>query len=116
MERWLHETPLPLMALALGHHKPVAYQAPGPAEVETLAQLPRLADQRLPDRARTVQHVNAERPEPDANHIAVLPRPLEKRERVAAELQHVAQNPVPARHHGDVTRAHAARHGHLPRS
>ena len=67
MERRLHEAPLPVMALTLRHHQPVAYQPLGPAEVQALAQLPGLADQRLPDGARTVQHVKAERPEPDAN-------------------------------------------------
>jgi hypothetical protein len=51
MERRLHQAPLPLMALTLRHHEPVAYQPLGPAEVQALAQLPGLADQRLPDGA-----------------------------------------------------------------
>jgi hypothetical protein len=38
MERRLHEAPLPVMAVALGHHQPVADQPLGPAEVEALAQ------------------------------------------------------------------------------
>ena len=116
MERRLHEAPLPEMALAFRHHEPVADQPLGPAEVEALAQLPGLADQRLPDGARTVQHVNVERPEPEANHIAVLPYPLEQRERVTAELQRMPENPPSARHQGDVTRALSASYGHLPRS
>ena len=116
MERRLHEAPLPVMALAFGHHESVAYQPLGPAEVKALAQLPGLADQRLPDHVRAVQHVKVERPEPDANHIAVFPRPLEQRKRVAAELQRVPQNPLPARHHGNLTRDHSASDAHPPRS
>ena len=116
MERRLHEAPLPVMVLTFRHHEPVSYQPFGPAEVQALAQLPGLADQRLPDGARTVQHVKAERPEPDANHIAVLPRPLEQRERVTAELQRMPENPLPARHHGNLTRDLSANYGHPPRS
>jgi hypothetical protein len=115
MERWLHEAPLPVVALAFRHHEPVAYQPLGPAEVEALLQLPGLADQRLPDGVRAVQDVNVKRPEPDADHIAVLPCPLEQRKRVAAELQHVPEQPSPAGHQGDVTRDLLASQGHLPR-
>ena len=115
VERRLHETPLPLMAFAFGHHQPAAYQPLRPAEVEALAQLPRLANQRLPDGVRAVQHVDAERPEPDTDHITVLPGPLEQRERVASELQGVPKQRMPARHRGDVTGHHVARCGHRPR-
>ena len=115
--RWLHKLLLPVMALAFGHHEPVAYQPPGPAEVEALAEFLGLPDQRLPDDAATVEQAKSERPLLDANHIAVLPRPLQIRERVAAELQRVPQNPLSARHHPDVARDHSACHGqYLPRS
>jgi hypothetical protein len=115
VECGLHEPPLTPMAFAFGHHQPAAYQPLGPSEVEALAQPPGLADQRLPDGARTVQHVDAERPEPDADHITVLPGLLEQRERITPELQRVPQQQMPARHRGDVSLHHVARCGHRPR-
>ena len=116
VERRLHEPPLPAVAFAFRHHQPVAYQPLGPAEVEALLQLPGLADQRLPDGIRAVQQVDVERPEPDADHVAVLPGPLQQRERVAAELGRVPEQPPPARHQRRSARDLSAGQDHLPRS
>jgi hypothetical protein len=115
--RWnarLHEAPVQVMGLALRHHQPVADQPLGPAEIEALAQLPGLADQRLPDHAGVVQYVDGQRPEADADHVAVLPCPLEQRERVAAELQRMPENRLSARHQGDIRHCLPARYSHRP--
>ena len=98
----LQQAPLPAVALALRHHQPVPDQRLGPAEAEALLQLPGLAGQRLADGVGAVQQVQLERPEPDPDHVAVLPGPLQQRERVAAELGGMPQQPPPARHHRDI--------------
>jgi hypothetical protein len=102
VEGWLHEPPLAAVVLAVRHHQTVADQPLGPAEAEALVQLPGLSDQGLPDRARAVQQVDGHRPEPDPDHLAVLPGPLQQRQRVAPEFQGVPEDPAPARHQGDV--------------
>ena len=43
----------------------------------------------------------------------MFPRLLEQRERVAAELQRVPEDPLSARHQGDVTRDLSVSYGHV---
>src|ERR1700722_19617323 len=113
MERGLHEAPLPAVILAFRHDQPVADQPLGPAEAEALLQVPGLADQSLPDSIRAVQHGHVKRPEPEADHIAVLPGSLQQGQRVAAELERVPEQPPTAGQHGGVTRGRSAYYSHL---
>jgi len=104
------------VGLAFRHHQAGADQPLDPAEVEALRQLPGLTGQRLPDRFRAVQQVHPERAEPDPDHVAVRPGPLQQREGVAAELQRVPGQPPTARQHGDVAPARLGALGHRPPS
>jgi hypothetical protein len=114
VEGRLHEAALPAVIFAGRHHQPVADQPFGPAEVDALLQLPGLADQRLPDCPRVVQQVDRERPEPDADHVAVLAGPLKQPERVTPELQRVPEQPPAAGQHRHVPPGRHAHRGHYP--
>jgi hypothetical protein len=86
LDRSVLVSTLAAVGLAFRHHQAGADQPLDPAEVEALRQLPGLTGQRLPDRFRAVQQVHPERAEPDPDHVAVRPGPLQQREGVAAEL------------------------------
>ena len=116
MECWLHKPPLPAVVFAARQHQPVAYQAPGPAEIDAFLELPGLADQRMPNGVWAVQHVNGKPQEPDADHIAVFSRSLEQPERVTAELQRVPEHSPSPRHLRYFARDFPGSCGHLPRS